>query len=156
MDQNHQMKKYEKNVNTLLILLSFLQPSLPQISEAIKRLLRLSAIGVAAFPAELSSYSQLAENATIATTTTLAPLVSQSPLAGAADGDSHAVQFRALQYALFSTSFVEVIGGVFFLLTAMYILRDRRNVERVVAGEFALGQRELDLEKLALAALDAL
>ncbi|XP_038117833.1 protein spinster isoform X1 [Culex quinquefasciatus] len=105
------------------------------ISEAIKRLLRLSAIGVAAvFPAELSSYSQLAENATIATTTTLAPLVSQSPLAGAADGDSHAVQFRALQYALFSTSFVEVIGGVFFLLTAMYILRDRRNVERVVAG----------------------
>ncbi|XP_039442422.1 protein spinster [Culex pipiens pallens] len=106
------------------------------ISEAIKRLLRLSAIGVAAvFPAELSSYSQLAENATITstTTTTLAPLVSQSPLAGAADGDSHAVQFRALQYALFSTSFVEVIGGVFFLLTAMYILRDRRNVERVVA-----------------------
>uniref|UniRef100_A0A8D8GHI2 Protein spinster n=1 Tax=Culex pipiens TaxID=7175 RepID=A0A8D8GHI2_CULPI len=105
------------------------------ISEAIKRLLRLSAIGVAAvFPAELSSYSQLAENVTITSTTTLAPLVSQSPLAGAADGDSHAVQFRALQYALFSTSFVEVIGGVFFLLTAMYILRDRRNVERVVAG----------------------
>uniref|UniRef100_A0A8D8NDW8 Protein spinster n=1 Tax=Culex pipiens TaxID=7175 RepID=A0A8D8NDW8_CULPI len=104
------------------------------ISEAIKRLLRLSAIGVAAvFPAELSSYSQLAENVTITSTTTLAPLVSQSPLAGAADGDSHAVQFRALQYALFSTSFVEVIGGVFFLLTAMYILRDRRNVERVVA-----------------------
>uniref|UniRef100_A0A8D8J1N7 Protein spinster n=1 Tax=Culex pipiens TaxID=7175 RepID=A0A8D8J1N7_CULPI len=101
------------------------------ISEAIKRLLRLSAIGVAAvFPAELSSYSQLAENVTITSTTTLAPLVSQSPLA---DGDSHAVQFRALQYALFSTSFVEVIGGVFFLLTAMYILRDRRNVERVVA-----------------------
>uniref|UniRef100_A0A8D8AMV2 Protein spinster n=1 Tax=Culex pipiens TaxID=7175 RepID=A0A8D8AMV2_CULPI len=104
------------------------------ISEAIKRLLRLSAIGIAAvFPAELSSYSQLAENVTITSTTTLAPLVSQSPLAGAADGDSHAVQFRALQYALFSTSFVEVIGGVFFLLTAMYILRDRRNVERVVA-----------------------
>lgn len=105
------------------------------ISEAIKRLLRLSAIGVAAvFPADLSSYSLLAENATTTTTTTtLAPLVSQSPLAGSADGDSHAVQFRALQYALFSTSFVEVIGGVFFLLTAMYILRDRRNVERVVA-----------------------
>uniref|UniRef100_A0A1Q3FXA7 Putative sugar transporter/spinster transmembrane protein n=2 Tax=Culex tarsalis TaxID=7177 RepID=A0A1Q3FXA7_CULTA len=105
------------------------------ISEAIKRLLRLSAIGVAAvFPADLSSYSQLAENVTAtSTTTTLAPLVSQSPLGGAEDGDSHAVQFRALQYALFSTSFVEIIGGVFFLLTAMYILRDRRNVERVVA-----------------------
>lgn len=110
------------------------------ISEAIKRLLRLSAIGVAAvFPADLSSYSQLAENATTtsSTTTTLAPfpVTSLSPLGGGGgeDGDSHAVQFRALQYALFSTSFVEIIGGVFFLLTAMYILRDRRNVERVVA-----------------------
>lgn len=99
------------------------------ISEAIKRFLRLSSVGVAAvFPADLSSYSLLAENATTTTTTstTLAPIVTDG-------ADSHAVQFRALQYALFSTSFMEIIGGVFFLLTAMYILRDRRNVERVVA-----------------------
>ncbi|XP_065092234.1 protein spinster isoform X2 [Ochlerotatus camptorhynchus] len=103
------------------------------ISEAIKRLLRLSAVGVdAVFPPDLASYSQLAENATITTTTstTLAPLVAVSHI----DTDSASVQFRALQYALFSTSFVEIIGGVFFLLTAMYILRDRRNVERAVAG----------------------
>ncbi|XP_055626650.1 protein spinster isoform X2 [Toxorhynchites rutilus septentrionalis] len=94
------------------------------ISEAIKRLLRLTAASAAlVFPADLTSYSQLAENATT-TTTTFAPVAEDSP----------AIQFRALQYALFSTSFVEIIGGVFFLLTAMYILRDRRNVERAVAG----------------------
>ncbi|XP_055626651.1 protein spinster isoform X3 [Toxorhynchites rutilus septentrionalis] len=93
------------------------------ISEAIKRLLRLTAASAAlVFPADLTSYSQLAENATT-TTTTFAPVAEDSP----------AIQFRALQYALFSTSFVEIIGGVFFLLTAMYILRDRRNVERAVA-----------------------
>lgn len=106
------------------------------VSEAIKRILRLSAVGVAAvFPPDLTSYSLLAENATLSTTTTttttttLAPLVAKSHI----DADSASVQFRALQYALFSTSFVEIIGGIFFLLTAIYILRDRRNVERAVA-----------------------
>lgn len=113
-------------------------PSLfsPQISEAIKRLLRLSAVGVAAvFPPDLTSYSQLAENVTISTSTTTTTTTTLSPLPQAADEDTASVQFRALQYALFSTSFVEIIGGVFFLLTAMYILRDRRNVERAVAGK---------------------
>lgn len=105
-----------------------------KISEAIKRLLRLSAVGVAAvFPPDLTSYSQLAENATISTSTTTTTTTTLSPLPQAADEDTASVQFRALQYALFSTSFVEIIGGVFFLLTAMYILRDRRNVERAVA-----------------------
>uniref|UniRef100_A0A023EVL5 Putative sugar transporter/spinster transmembrane protein n=1 Tax=Aedes albopictus TaxID=7160 RepID=A0A023EVL5_AEDAL len=105
-----------------------------KISEAIKRLLRLSAVGVAAvFPPDLTSYSQLAENVTISTSTTTTTTTTLSPLPQAADEDTASVQFRALQYALFSTSFVEIIGGVFFLLTAMYILRDRRNVERAVA-----------------------
>jgi MFS transporter, Spinster family, sphingosine-1-phosphate transporter len=36
------------------------------------------------------------------------------------------IQFESLQYALFSTNFVEVIGGLFFLLTAIYIIRDKR------------------------------
>lgn len=106
------------------------------ISEAIKRLLRLSAVGVAAvFPPDLTSYSQLAENVTMTSTstTTTSTTTTLAPLPHAADEDSASVQFRALQYALFSTSFVEIIGGVFFLLTAMYILRDRRNVERAVA-----------------------
>lgn len=49
--------------------------------------------------------------------------------------DSTGVQFRALQYSLFTTSFVEVLGGVFFLITVFYILHDRSNVDRAVAGE---------------------
>ncbi|XP_055532142.1 protein spinster isoform X2 [Wyeomyia smithii] len=101
------------------------------ISEAFKRLLRLSATGLSTiFPNDLASYSQLAENATL---TTLAP-ETEAFLPSRIEGNTPANEFRALQYALFSTSFVEIIGGVFFLLTAMYILRDRRNVERAVAG----------------------
>lgn len=45
------------------------------------------------------------------------------------------VQFKSLQYALFSTSFVEVLGGVFFLLTSAYILRDKSKVEAAIAGK---------------------
>ncbi|XP_013186867.1 protein spinster isoform X3 [Amyelois transitella] len=46
---------------------------------------------------------------------------------------SQFVQFRSLQYALFVTCFVEVIGGVFFLLTAMYIVKDKQKVDRAIA-----------------------
>ncbi|KAL0838890.1 hypothetical protein ABMA28_016910 [Loxostege sticticalis] len=46
---------------------------------------------------------------------------------------SQTVQFRALQYALFTTCFVEVIGGIFFLLTAFYIVRDKLRVDRAIA-----------------------
>ncbi|GLG99391.1 protein spinster-like isoform X1 [Gryllus bimaculatus] len=35
------------------------------------------------------------------------------------------VEFLSLQYALFITCFVEVIGGLFFLLTAVYIVHDK-------------------------------
>lgn len=56
-------------------------------------------------------------------------------VANAITADSTLVQFKALQYSLFSTSFVEVLGGVFFLVTAVYILKDRANVDRAVAGE---------------------
>ncbi|GBP39315.1 Protein spinster [Eumeta japonica] len=44
-----------------------------------------------------------------------------------------AVQFKSLQYALFVTCFVEVLGGVFFLLTAIYIVRDKNRVDRAIA-----------------------
>lgn len=44
-------------------------------------------------------------------------------------------QFKSLQYALFSTSFVEILGGVFFLLTSAYILRDKSKVEAAIAGK---------------------
>lgn len=45
------------------------------------------------------------------------------------------VQFHSLQYALFTTNFVEVLGGLFFLFTALYIVRDKENAERELAGE---------------------
>ncbi|XP_052895842.1 protein spinster-like [Anopheles moucheti] len=50
------------------------------------------------------------------------------------DDDPPLIKFRALQYALFSTCFVEILGGVFFLITAIYIDRDRARVEAVVLG----------------------
>lgn len=45
------------------------------------------------------------------------------------------VIFRSLQYALFTTCFVEVLGGFFFLCTALYILRDKMRVEQIVNGD---------------------
>ncbi|BFG05261.1 protein spinster [Drosophila madeirensis] len=47
-------------------------------------------------------------------------------------------QFEGLQYALFSTSFVEVLGGIFFLFTACFILKDKYKAARSVAGEMGL------------------
>jgi MFS transporter, Spinster family, sphingosine-1-phosphate transporter len=92
------------------------------ISEALKPGLR-KAEHSAQFGKTMEVFNQIAENAT----TTIANTV--------ASGDSTHTQFTALQYSLFSTSFVEVLGGIFFLFTALYILRDRSNVDRAVAGE---------------------
>lgn len=91
------------------------------ISEWLKPVLRNQEKS-ANFGKTIEALSQLAENAT----TTIASAVKE---------DSVNVQFKALQYSLFSTSFVEVLGGVFFLITAAYILIDRANVDRAVAGE---------------------
>lgn len=74
------------------------------------------------FGSKLESLSQLAENVT----TTLSTKLTE---------DSNEVQFKSLQYSLFSTSFVEVLGGVFFLVTAAYILKDKSTVDRAVAGK---------------------
>lgn len=84
------------------------------ISEALKPVLR-KIEREENFGKSLMSYSLTAENITAITE------------------DSTRVQFKALQYSLFSTSFVEVLGGIFFLVTAIYILRDRSNVDRAVA-----------------------
>lgn len=53
--------------------------------------------------------------------------------------DTNDTNFRSLQYSLFTTTFVEVLGGVFFLITAVYILRDKSRAERAVAGMYSLG-----------------
>ncbi|XP_031641186.1 protein spinster isoform X1 [Contarinia nasturtii] len=44
------------------------------------------------------------------------------------------VQFQSLQYALFITCFIEVLGGVFFLLTSIYILGDKKKVEDAISS----------------------
>jgi len=93
------------------------------ISESIKVLLRKQSASSNFGRGPLESLSQLSENAT----TTIASLIVPE--------DSTTVKFTALQYSLFTTSFVEVLGGVFFLFTAAYILKDRTNVDRAVAGE---------------------
>lgn len=100
------------------------------LSEAIKGILRTSLWTSAGSKNDdfgtLKVLNQLSENVT----TTFGP-----PHAEAlTTTDSIEVQFKALQYSLFTTSFVEVLGGIFFLLTAAYILKDRANVDRAVAG----------------------
>ncbi|XP_055310032.1 protein spinster isoform X1 [Sitodiplosis mosellana] len=44
------------------------------------------------------------------------------------------VEFRSLQYALFVTCFIEILGGVFFLISSMYILGDKKKVEEAISG----------------------
>lgn len=51
------------------------------------------------------------------------------------DGVKPEVKFHSLQYALFTTNFVEVLGGLFFLLTALYIVSDKREAERAATVE---------------------
>jgi hypothetical protein len=45
------------------------------------------------------------------------------------------VEFRSLQYAMFLTMFVEVIGALFFFLTALHIQKDKALVDLAIAGK---------------------
>ncbi|XP_055701222.1 protein spinster isoform X1 [Phlebotomus papatasi] len=47
--------------------------------------------------------------------------------------DSKETKFVALQYALFATCVVEVLGAVFFLITSFYVMRDREKAKRAIA-----------------------
>ncbi|XP_011635726.1 protein spinster isoform X1 [Pogonomyrmex barbatus] len=44
------------------------------------------------------------------------------------------IEFRSLQYAMFLTMFVEVIGALFFFLTALHIQKDKALVDLAIAG----------------------
>ncbi|CAG7819619.1 unnamed protein product [Allacma fusca] len=48
---------------------------------------------------------------------------------------SDLVKFESLQYSLFITSFVEVFGGLFFLICAWYIIEDKLKTDRAIAGD---------------------
>uniref|UniRef100_A0A1L8DE93 Putative sugar transporter/spinster transmembrane protein n=2 Tax=Nyssomyia neivai TaxID=330878 RepID=A0A1L8DE93_9DIPT len=47
--------------------------------------------------------------------------------------DMKETKFIALQYALFATCVVEVLGAVFFLITSFYVMRDRERAKRAIA-----------------------
>lgn len=67
------------------------------------------------------STSYLAANGT-----TLSPSIQENNL----------IEFHSMQYALFITCFIEVLGGIFFLLTAIYIRRDKDDAEQEAACKF--------------------
>jgi nitrate reductase NapE component len=48
--------------------------------------------------------------------------------------DSEWNEFKALQYALFTTCFVEIVGAFFFLVNALYILEDKHKVDKAIQG----------------------
>lgn len=75
----------------------------------------------------------LNSDTTTITSTTLST-VTTTTLTSSSDDDLNA--FKALQYALFITCFVEVIGGLFFLVNALFIVEDREKVERAIHGKF--------------------
>ncbi|XP_053663898.1 protein spinster [Anopheles marshallii] len=99
------------------------------ISEAIKRVIRVSADALS-----VDTYMNLEPTQTIAVLSQLAENTTVGLLQSVPDDDPPLIKFRALQYALFSTCFVEILGGVFFLITAIYIDRDRARVQAVVLG----------------------
>lgn len=53
------------------------------------------------------------------------------------------VEFHALQYALFTTCVVEIIGGFFFLVNAFYIVKDKKKVEMALKGELECAKKML-------------
>ncbi|XP_023306828.1 protein spinster isoform X1 [Lucilia cuprina] len=56
--------------------------------------------------------------------------------------DTDLIKFEALQYSLFSTSFVEVIGGIFFLITAAFIIKDKNKASQAI--------RVFELKKISI------
>jgi len=54
---------------------------------------------------------------------------------GAFSNQNIIVEFRSLQYAMFLTMFVEVIGALFFFLTALHIQKDKALVDLAIAGK---------------------
>jgi len=48
------------------------------------------------------------------------------------------VEFLSLQYALYMSCFVCVLGGAFFLATALFIQHDREQTDRMLKGLYPL------------------
>ena len=54
------------------------------------------------------------------------------------DDCSDELRYYSLQYSLFTNCGVEVVGGVLFLITAIYIAKDKLACENSVAGNSRL------------------
>ncbi|XP_073995498.1 lysolipid transporter protein spinster isoform X2 [Rhodnius prolixus] len=54
--------------------------------------------------------------------------------AGSGDIVPIEVEYQSLQDGLFSTCFVEVLGGVFFLITSFYIVKDKAAADSEISG----------------------
>lgn len=81
----------------------------------------------------IAIYSQIAENSTSLLETT-----SISSISGATARMSYMeveAKFTALQYALFSMCFIEVIGAAFFFITSFYVVSDKKKVDTAIQGE---------------------
>jgi hypothetical protein len=55
--------------------------------------------------------------------------------------DDLIVDFRSLQYALFLTIFIEILGSLFFFLTALYIEKDKALVDLIISGKYLLSSK---------------
>ncbi|KAL9919528.1 lysolipid transporter protein spinster isoform 3-T4 [Glossina fuscipes fuscipes] len=97
------------------------------ISELIKRHLRSSSSNIAnlVHSSNFDSLS-LTLNETIQSTLTSEPII---PLA-LTDVPQDSTSFYSLQYALFIVCFVEVLGGIFFLITAVFITDDKHEASQ--------------------------
>jgi len=49
------------------------------------------------------------------------------------------VEYLSLQYALYMSCFVSVLGGAFFLASALYIQQDRERTNKLIKGKFDVG-----------------
>lgn len=50
--------------------------------------------------------------------------------------DNPLVEYHSLEYALFITCFINVFGGLSFLLTAWYVVSDREKADLVIKGAY--------------------
>lgn len=50
---------------------------------------------------------------------------------------SPSIQYVALQQSLYITTFICVLGGAFFLATAMFIVQDKKAAERQLKGKWS-------------------
>ncbi|XP_017839195.1 protein spinster isoform X2 [Drosophila busckii] len=105
------------------------------ISVAIKNHLRLSRSDESSSNKSLESLSLTLGNATESVmeafnSTAINNTSTDMPLRDLSQKAEDSISFEALQYSLFSTTFVEVLGGIFFLITACFILKDKFKATR--------------------------